>query len=262
MRRALCIGINDYPGTGADLSGCVNDANDWAQAWDYRGFDDVQVLVDQAATRQNILQGIATGVGQLDSGDILVVCYSGHGTWVPDMSGDEPDRRDEALCPYDYRSGVISDDDLFRLFTVAHRQARCIMISDSCHSGTVNRLADPLGDGDRGRVRFLPPELALSLSADELPSAAATPRVVGGPPRASALLLAGCHDVEYSYDASFDGRPNGAFTKVAIDALEELPEEATFRQWIAKIRQYLPSQDYPQTPQLHGGAHQKRWLLP
>ena len=31
-KYALCIGINDYPGTDSDLSGCVNDANDWAAA--------------------------------------------------------------------------------------------------------------------------------------------------------------------------------------------------------------------------------------
>ncbi len=33
-KKALCIGINDYPGTGSDLAGCVNGAllrtrNDW-----------------------------------------------------------------------------------------------------------------------------------------------------------------------------------------------------------------------------------------
>ncbi len=27
-KKALCIGINDYPGTQNDLSGCVNNAND------------------------------------------------------------------------------------------------------------------------------------------------------------------------------------------------------------------------------------------
>jgi hypothetical protein len=27
-KNALCIGINDYPGTQSDLKGCVNDAND------------------------------------------------------------------------------------------------------------------------------------------------------------------------------------------------------------------------------------------
>jgi hypothetical protein len=29
-KTALCIGINDYPGTANDLSGCINDAQDWA----------------------------------------------------------------------------------------------------------------------------------------------------------------------------------------------------------------------------------------
>jgi len=33
-KLALCIGINDYPGTVNDLSGCVNDAQDWsADPW-------------------------------------------------------------------------------------------------------------------------------------------------------------------------------------------------------------------------------------
>ena len=30
--KALCIGINNYPGTHMDLQGCVNDAEDWATA--------------------------------------------------------------------------------------------------------------------------------------------------------------------------------------------------------------------------------------
>ena len=30
MKRALCVGINDYPVAGADLKGCVNDAKAWA----------------------------------------------------------------------------------------------------------------------------------------------------------------------------------------------------------------------------------------
>ena len=31
MKRALCVGINDYPVRGADLKGCVNDAKAWAR---------------------------------------------------------------------------------------------------------------------------------------------------------------------------------------------------------------------------------------
>lgn len=29
--KALCVGINDYPGSGNDLKGCVNDAKAWAE---------------------------------------------------------------------------------------------------------------------------------------------------------------------------------------------------------------------------------------
>ena len=30
-RKALCVGINDYPGNESDLRGCVNDARAWAE---------------------------------------------------------------------------------------------------------------------------------------------------------------------------------------------------------------------------------------
>ena len=32
MRKAVCVGINNYPGIFNDLKGCVNDAKDWS-AW-------------------------------------------------------------------------------------------------------------------------------------------------------------------------------------------------------------------------------------
>ena len=46
-KKALCIGINDYPGTANDLSGCVNDANDWVAELTTRGFA-VQKLLDSS----------------------------------------------------------------------------------------------------------------------------------------------------------------------------------------------------------------------
>ena len=47
-KLGLCIGINDYPGTGSDLSGCVNDANDWAAVLKWRGFTVTSLLNRQA----------------------------------------------------------------------------------------------------------------------------------------------------------------------------------------------------------------------
>jgi len=48
-KRAICIGINNYPGTDSDLSGCVNDAKDWAKVLRERDFS-VQTLIDRQAT--------------------------------------------------------------------------------------------------------------------------------------------------------------------------------------------------------------------
>ena len=95
-KKALCIGINDYPGTQNDLSGCVNDATDWAAALAARGFA-VTKLIDAQATKAAMVAAMSSLISGAAKGDTVVVTYSGHGTWAPDKNGDEPDGRDEAL---------------------------------------------------------------------------------------------------------------------------------------------------------------------
>ncbi len=114
--RAVCIGIN-YPGTSAQLSGCVNDAKDWEAALAALGFKCALVL-DEFASKARIVAALTDFVSQTGYRDRLIVTYSGHGTWVPDADGDEPDGRDEALVPIDYRTaGVITDDELYGIFS-------------------------------------------------------------------------------------------------------------------------------------------------
>jgi len=253
-KTALCI--NDYPGTGSDLAGCVNDARDWADALTERFFS-TDVLLDAEATGEAIREGIRRKLGGASSGDVVVITYSGHGTWVPDDDGDEPDRRDEALCPYDvFTAGPLLDDELYEIFAERERGVRAVLISDSCHSGTVARFAPSLRP-EAGTVRFLPP--AAFLTPDKARRAARIPRAPAGRPRYANLLMSGCQDVEYSYDAHFDNRPNGAFTYVALSVLRDLKQDATYRDWMAEIARRLPSQDYPQTPGLNGSGTQRGW---
>ena len=56
-RHALCIGINDYPGTDGDLAGCINDAHDWSALLAERGFG-VRRLLDAEATKAVMVQAI------------------------------------------------------------------------------------------------------------------------------------------------------------------------------------------------------------
>jgi len=115
-KYGLVIGINDYPGTDSDLAGCVNDANDWKKILEGRGFT-VARLLNKDATGKAMREAMEKVIRPAKSGDLVVIQYSGHGSFVPDRNGDEPDGVDESLCPYDIMTkGVSTDDDLFELY--------------------------------------------------------------------------------------------------------------------------------------------------
>jgi hypothetical protein len=258
-KRALCVGINDYPGTNSDLSGCVNDANDWAEVLQSRGYQ-VETLLDNQAARQALVDGLTNLVSGARAGDALVFTFSGHGSWLPDDDGDEPDGRDEMLCPYDINNEqYLMDDDLAEIFKQKPKDVHLYFISDSCHSGSVARFApDPLRSVNRmPKIRLLPPlefvkdpkirdRIPLAMQAQSSSRGEVYP----------ALLLSGCRDNEFSYDADFGGRPNGAMTRAAIDELKNNPP--TPQEWYRAIRKRLPSRHYPQSPQLFGGTKAKK----
>ncbi|MEW6363152.1 MAG: caspase family protein [Acidobacteriota bacterium] len=267
-KYALCMGINNYPGTNSDLAGCVNDANDWAKALSNRGFA-VKQLFDQQATGKAMRSAMLAAVTGASAGDLVVIQYSGHGSFVPDEDGDEPDGTDECLCPYDIGAkGPITDDELFEIYSARQQGVNLLMISDSCHSGTVARFAPittppttKAKHAPQRKVRFLPPSVFLAKRDAAKLGVRRAMRKSSPPGRYAALLMAGCQDTEYSYDAYFQGRPNGAFTFVALRALSPLPANATYADWYRAIRDALPSQQYPQTPNLYGSKSMKKWKV-
>ncbi len=268
MKRSLHIGINDYPGTGNDLSGCVNDANDWREIMEARGFQTTSLL-DGEASKSNMVEAISKIVGDTGQDDIAVITYSGHGTWVPDEDDEEVDGRDEALCPHDISQGqILTDDELFEIFSERKHGARIIVISDSCHSGTVTRACNfmPGTESDSWnfqKIRFLAPEFYIKGDEVRLRRARRVEKIkASGKIRAAAVLFSGCKDDEYSYDAWFNERPSGAFTYAALQTLKSLPDTATYRGWHREIRKILPHVNYPQTPQLSGSWHQRtKWRV-
>ena len=263
-KLALCIGINNYPGTDMDLAGCVNDANDWAALLTSRGFR-ADTLLDAQATKAGMVAGFQRVIGQAVDGDVVVITFSGHGTYEFDTDGDEDDGFDEALCPYDVQTNdaVLTDDEIHALLKARKDGVKLVLISDSCHSGTVNRAI--VRADNAARPRFMPPEnwmsrRHLSTQIADKPRRAELTHV-----GASAfarddvdlgeVLLAGCEEGEnhFSYDANVAGRPNGAFSYYALKALKTLPDTATYADWHAAITpDCLPTMAYTQTPQIVG----------
>src|SRR3989304_4521913 len=105
MKKALLVGINRYPDPRNELKGCVNDVRQVAgmlkERYGFPGDADMRLLTDARATTKAILDGLAWLTAGASPGDSLVFHYSGHGSQVPDMSGDETtDRLAEILFPY------------------------------------------------------------------------------------------------------------------------------------------------------------------
>ena len=165
-RRALCIGIDSYPAPNK-LDGCVADAEAWKAAFEEAGFE-VELLTNRKATRERMVEMIKELVVSSRSGDVLALQYSGHGTTIEDLDGDEkPEFEgdtalvDEAICPVDFTSGnLLIDDDLGEIWDLLPDGVSLTMFFDSCHSGGSQRalvLEVPTATSAKARLVRLTP---------------------------------------------------------------------------------------------------------
>jgi peptidoglycan hydrolase-like protein with peptidoglycan-binding domain len=116
------------------LAGCVNDANDMLDLATSKAFLPRQLLDDQA-TSTAVVSAIERAAERLQPGDIFFISYSGHGSQIPDPT--EPDGRSETWVLWDRQ---LIDNELYALWGQFRPGVRILVISDSCHSGTVTRV--------------------------------------------------------------------------------------------------------------------------
>ncbi len=268
-KKAFCVGINDYPYDGSDLNGCVNDAQAWAELlmshYDFPRAD-VKLITDAEATKANMIAGIKGLLAGAKAGDVLVFTNSSHGTYIADTSGDEPSY-DEAMCPYDVADALLVDDELRELFADFPQGVQLSIISDSCFSGTVTRaivsdvLPGLLKTPDDRRVRFLNPALRGSRVLPN-PWKARPKREQYPESQMREILMSGCTDKEYSYDALIGGVYHGAMTYYALQAVRQANYQLTYAQLHSRINYLLNEAGYPQHPQLEGRSqHKKRQIF-
>ena len=230
-RRALLFAINKYGG-GNDLNGCINDQKDFIAKLNalFPGFD-IRAWKDSEVTTGKFISELDSAIGVLRPGDTLIVHYSGHGTTVPDRSGDEPDEEDEALYVI---NGTVSDDIIGKSLQMIPDGATVVLFFDSCFSGTITRAVR--------KIRFVPnPEMAGRKIIKRRHFAKSF--------EMNHLVFSGCSEDQTSADAYINGRYNGAFT---FYALYNLRPGITFNGWYSEIRKYLPSKDFDQIPTLEG----------
>jgi hypothetical protein len=234
---SLHIGLNavnpkHYGGWSGPLAACEFDANDMEAIAKAQGMA-AKKLLTKSGTRKATLAGIRAAARALKKGDLFLLTYSGHGGQVADASGDEPDKQDETWCLYD---GQLIDDELYFELSKFAAGVRVLVLSDSCHSGTVTRArVEPPPAGTR--VKLMPPDVALRVYEQhqkfydglqrEIAAAAgkaplADPdavlatlslqsgrvQAIARKFKAAVILISGCQDNQ----VALDGDHNGAFT--------------------------------------------------
>jgi WD40 repeat protein len=146
----LFIGISKYQDDRLQLGLAAKDAHDLAEALKAQsgklyGGVETRVLIDQEATRGDILDGLEWLEKQVTSRDIGVIFLAGHGMtdehqnywFLPD------DARIEKL-----RATAVAQEDIQR--TLRGLPGKAILFLDTCHSGQVLASAD--GAKSRGIV--------------------------------------------------------------------------------------------------------------
>ena len=257
QKKALCIGINDYKGTNNDLNGCVNDAKGWKKMLkENYGFDSIKMLLDSDATKANVLREMSKLIKEAQNGDTVVITYSGHGSSVADKNGDEADGKDETLFLY---NGHLIDDKIRETIAKKVSGVKLVMIFDSCHSGTATRsfISTMSDDSFYTKPRYMPPHddiEAVVLNAIPIR------KKIFYEDDMNHILITGCLSTEYSYDARFNGKSMGAFSHYALLILKDNPN-ITYNDFYKKLKIMLPSDKYPQTPQLEGPKKDKNKVM-
>jgi hypothetical protein len=270
--QSLHIGLNSvspahYAGWSGDLAACEFDAKDMSAIAASRGIS-ASVLLTEKATRETVLAALRKVAKELKAGDFFFLSYSGHGGQVTDVTGEEEDKQDETWCLYD---GQLIDDELYLELGRFAPGVRILVLSDSCHSGTVTRAPQPVAMPAGGRPKLMPPAIAkktydahkafydqlqrgVAKAAGKkkivdpdvaLAQVAVSPRLdsIAATFNPALILISGCQDNQ----TSMDGDRNGAFTQQLITVWAQGAFGGNYARFHAEIKSRMLA---TQTPNL------------
>ena len=264
--HALLIGVGDYPAnSGWSPLNVENDLAKLNAALNARGVADanIQLLLNQEASRQGIADAIQNLALRVAPGDVVYIHFSGHGQQIVDNNGDELDGLDEALIPIDAKKNWekngyqgakhLRDDDLGKLLNTVRLQLSAeghLLVSiDACHSGTATRGGATVRGtnvimGDSTQLRSIIKKTTDNHIAEyTMDQHGAAPMV--------ALFSAGQHELSYEVmDKS--GKAAGAFSTMLSEVLGTADEHLSYKTLIDQISVRFNALSVAQTPHLSG----------
>ena len=213
-------------------------------------------LVGKEATSINLLDNLRDYATRLQSGDSCFISYSGHGTRVKDINGDEADGFDEALVLYDR---LFIDDEFQLCWTKFKQGVKILFINDSCYNGTVSRFFEI---NKRTTELIWPNHLLRGIDSSESNkdyenniSFYKSIKLGSTNDKASCSIIhiGGCQDNQLADDGSSTDK-NGKFTSTIQETIFTNNFQGSYRKFFETIKLKMPPW---QTPNWDSEAGQK-----
>jgi len=144
--HALIVGVGRYQDTNIPaLSRADRDAKDFYSFIKEREnlFTKVNltVLMNEEATRPNVVRGLRQNLGKADKDDIVIIYLSGHGLTEPDVANEFYFGTHDARLDNLFGTALLMNDtNLFK----GIKSNNVLLLTDACHSGGFNPGLDRL----------------------------------------------------------------------------------------------------------------------
>lgn len=233
--KGLLFGLNYKHCKKSHLNGCINDVRNMSDYLKDEYAMPLDIFTDDTDIENTSKIGIITNLYRLacetymNNLEFVYIHYSGHGSSMQDVSGDEKDGKDEALVPSDYETnGLLVDDLIQKAFQCFNPKTRVVCVFDCCHSGTI------------GDIKYK----WLSKTQTSLEN-------INCNVKARLITISGCMDTQTSADAFINNQSQGALTGSILQLLKENPNlKKNILEFLERLRDKLRSSRFSQIPQL------------
>lgn len=254
QKHALLIGIGDYSGVRnlSSLDGTLNDlelTKNLLMKKQY-GFKEENIIVlrDHDATHSNIAQAMIrlADTVKKEKGGIVYIHYSGHGSQTRNLNEQEQEDYDQTWVSYGARTELVAgidqwdilDDEIREwLSNISDHANQVILVSDSCHSGSITRGEAALKTRAAMRDDRTHPLGMNNFRAD---------------PPGKGVFIGASKDVEQAGEYLRDDTFYGLFTWFWIQNLEMTKPGETWHDILRKTRIQVQGERNQQSPQIRG----------
>jgi metacaspase-1 len=266
QKKALIITIGKYQeGNGWDELSAGADLILMKETFKNQGFlaSNILTISESNATKKGIVGKVEELINLAQKGDKIVIHFSGHGQQLQDLNGDENDRLDEAIVPYDAPSKIqanyhgekhIIDDEIhewiIRLKAKIGSEGHLLLILDSCHSGTASR-GKSIVRGGKSAIIFNDKYLKVKYLEDNK-SDFYEDKIIEKQP-AKFVMFTGAAASQQNHQMALEGgKQIGSLSYSVAVAFQKMSKGDSYESLFARVRDVMHERRLAQTPTIEG----------